>query len=44
MKHTKNCELGDNWMDCPACVDAAKQNGELSQDYPEPLELPEEDI
>lgn len=20
MKHTKDCELGDNWKECPACL------------------------
>ena len=20
MKHTKDCELGDNWKNCPACL------------------------
>ena len=22
MTHNKDCELGDNWKDCPACIDA----------------------
>lgn len=22
IRHTKDCELGDNWKDCPACVEA----------------------
>ncbi len=36
MNHIKNCQLGDNWKDCPACIENGEQNmAETPQTHPE---------
>jgi len=25
MNHTKDCQIGDNWKDCPACLEQRRQ-------------------
>ena len=39
--HIKGCELGENWKDCPACVDNWNETCEPGDELPTPEgELP----
>ena len=29
INHNKDCELGINWKQCPACTEHKRQNGEI---------------
>ena len=37
LRHMKDCELGDNWKECPACVDGFNQTCKPSEVMEVPL-------
>lgn len=39
IRHIDNCELGDNWKQCPACVDHHNSNCREKEKLPIPQEI-----
>jgi hypothetical protein len=37
-KHIEDCELGENWKDCPACIEAWNSTCKQSEILPMPTE------